>query len=331
MKEEVPRNLRERARLQAGVVSRQQALKAGLPKEVVGWSVRSGRWPPVYPGVYATFTGPISRSARLWAIVLYAGPQARLSHETAAELHRLSDERCPLVHVTIPAARRVRPPQGVVVHRSSHLSGVWQPVGMPPHTFIDETIIDLVAAAANLDEVIGLVTTAFGRRLGSESHLKRAAAERPRVRWRQELYEIIGECARGAYSPLEYRHDRDVQQAHGLPEPVKQARFRQRDGSWGYRDRYYPQYGGLVIELDGKRFHPEDQRGRDTERDNQAAVTGATLRYGWDAITCRPCETAEQQAAALRTRGWAGTLTPCSSACRAAPTTQRRPLQPGRV
>lgn len=330
MNDEVPRGLRERVSLQAGVVSRQQALKAGLSAEVVGWSVRSGRWPPIYPGVYATFTGPVSRSARLWAIVLYAGPQARLSHETAAELHRLSDRPCPLVHVTIPATRRVRPPQGVIVHRSSHLSGIWQPVGMPPHTFIDETIIDLVAAAANADEVIGLVTTAFGRRLGSEPHLRRAAAERPRLRWRRELDAILSQSARGAHSVLEYRHDRDVQQAHGLPEPVKQARFRNEDGSWGYRDRYYPQYGDLVIELDGKRFHPEEQRGRDIERDNRAAVNGTTLRYGWDAVTRTPCETAEQQARALRSRGWPGTLTPCSPACRAA-ATHRQPAEASRV
>ena len=108
-----------------------------------------------------------------------------------------------------------------------------------------------------------------------------------------------------------------MQRAHGLPEPVKQARFRKPDGSWGYRDRCYPHYGGLVIELDGTRFHPAEQRGRDTERDNQAAVTGATLRYGWDAVTRSACETARQQAAALRHRGWTGSLTPCSPGCRA--------------
>jgi hypothetical protein len=70
-------------------------------------------------------------------------------------------------------------------------------------------------------------------------------------------------------------------------------------------------------ELDGRRFHPDEQRGRDTERDNQAAVAGATLRYGWDDVTRKACETAEQEAAALRNRGWTGTLTPCSPSCRA--------------
>lgn len=324
VKSEIPRGLRERVRLQAGVVARQQALKAGMTGDAIAWSVRSGRWRQIYPGVYGTFTGPITRSARLWAVVLYAGPQARLSHETAAELHRLSDEQCPLVHVTIPVTRKAKAPKGVVIHRSCHIGSPWRPVGVPPHTFIDETIIDLVDAATNLDDVIALVTAAFGRNLASEAHLRRAAAERKKLRWRQDLDEIIAEGARGTHSALEYRHDRDVQRAHGLPEPVRQAKFRKGDGTWGYRDRCYPRYGGLVIELDGKRFHPDELRGRDRDRDNQAAVTGSTLRYGWEDVTRKPCETARQEADALRHRGWPGTLKRCSPTCLAVQDTVRQ-------
>ena len=143
------------------------------------------------------------------------------------------------------------------------------------------------------------------------------AATRRKLRWRRELEEIISLAAGGAHSPLEYRHDRDVQRAHGLPEPVKQAKFHKPDGTTGYRDRYYPQYGALVIELDGERFHPDEQRGRDQVRDNQAAVTGTTLRYGWTDVTRKACETARQEADALRNRGWTGTLKPCSPTCRA--------------
>ena len=69
------------------------------------------------------------------------------------------------------------------------------------------------------------------------------------------------------------------------------------------------------FEQDGKRYHHDDQR--DRERDNQAAVTGTTLRYGWVDVTRKACETARQEAAALRNRGWTGTLKPCSPGCRA--------------
>jgi hypothetical protein len=317
VKNQIPRSLRELANLQAGVVSRKQVLTSGVPVGAIAWNLKSGRWRQVHAGVYATFTGPVGRDAGLWAIVLYCGPQARLSHETAAELHGLIDERFPLVRVTIPKNRLVRPPEGVVIHRSGRMGRPWQPYGLPPHTFIEETIVDLVQAAANLDDVIALVTRAFGRKLTSEPHLRRAVAERKKLRWRRELDEIISMAAGGTHSVLEYRHDRDVQRAHGLPEPVKQARFRKADGTNGYRDRYYPQYGGLVIELDGKRFHSEERRGRDQERDNQAAVSGSTLRYGWTDVTRKPCETARQEADALCHRGWAGQVKACSPGCRA--------------
>jgi hypothetical protein len=323
MTKDIPPRLLEKANQQQGIIGRKQALAFGMSDKAIRCRLAYGSWRRIYPGVYAIFTGPISRAARLWAVVLYAGPDARLSHETAAELLGISGGESALVHVTIHSSRKVTPPDGVVIHRSSHLGRPWQPYGMPPHTFVEDTILDVVDAAMNLDEVIVLLTTAFARKLASEPHMRRAVAERKKLRWRRELHEIISNGAGGTHSILEYRHDRDVQRAHGLPESVKQASFRKPDGTNGYRDRYYPQHG-LVIELDGKRFHPDEQRGRDRERDNQAAVTGSTLRYGWDDVTRRPCETAKQEAEALRNRGWTGSLKPCSATCRAVPGTGDR-------
>jgi hypothetical protein len=93
--------------LAGGVITRDQALRAGLSRNAIVSRLRYGRWSLIYRGVYATFTGPIARDAALWAVALYAGPGARLSHETAAELIRLTDRPSPLIHVTIAAKRRV--------------------------------------------------------------------------------------------------------------------------------------------------------------------------------------------------------------------------------
>jgi hypothetical protein len=71
---------------------------------MIKFRVRSGRWRQIHPGVYATFSGDLTRRTRLWAAVLSAGPGAALSHETAAELHRLADKPAEPIHITVPAA-----------------------------------------------------------------------------------------------------------------------------------------------------------------------------------------------------------------------------------
>ena len=280
--------------------------------------VRHGLWQQVHLGVYATFTGVVEWDARLWAAVLYAGPGALLSHETAAEVLRLTDQRLPVIQVTIPPNRRVRPPHGVRIHRSSVDYPRWRPMrGIPPHTFYADTIIDLVAAADTRDDVVAWISRGIAGKLVTTAELKAAAATRGRLRWRDQLDEIIGAVAGGSHFPLEYRYGRDVERAHGLPAAVRQAKFVKPDGTRGFRDRYYEKYG-LIVELDGADHHPAGQRGRDRARDNEAAATtGTTLRYGWADVATAPCETAAQVYRALCKRGYQGVIRACSAGCQA--------------
>lgn len=318
------RRLQELARSQAGVISRQQALTHGISPAAVDGRVRSGVWRVIHRGTYITFTGPLRRDAELWAAVLYAGRGARLSHETAAEIIGLTSQRWPDIQVSIPPERRVTPVKGLIIHNSSYNGRIWRPPpGVPPHTSEENTVLDLVHAADNLDDVLGWVTRALAKPVTSEPHLRRAMAERKQLRWRRELDGIITAAAAGAHSVLEYRHDRDVQRAHGLPPARKQVPFKKPDGTTGYLDRYYPEYR-LIIELDGRQYHPDERRAHDRARDNANAVTETTLRYDWNDITRKACETALQQAEALRRRGWKGTLRPCSPSCRVTYPVRRR-------
>jgi hypothetical protein len=314
----IPQALRGIIGEQAGMVSRQQALRAGLARTTIDSKVQHGLWQHVHLGVYATFTGTVAWEARLWAAVLYAGPGALLSHETAAEILQLTDRRFPVIQVTIPESRRVRPPHGVRIHHSSFGYPRWRPMrGIPPHTFYADTIIDLVAAADNRDDVVAWISRGIARNLVTKAELKASAAARSRLRWRDQLDEIIETVAGGSHFPLEYRYDHDVERAHGLPVATRQAKFVMPGGTRGFRDRCYEQYG-LIVELDGAGYHPAEQRGRDQARDNEAAATtGATLRYGWADVAAAPCETAGQVYRALRKRGYQGVILPCSAGCRA--------------
>jgi hypothetical protein len=136
-----------------------------------------------------------------------------------------------------------------------------------------------------------------------------------RLRWRAEITQALGDVAAGAHSPLEFRYVRDVERAHGLPEPDRQARAAQ-DGHDIFRDALYRRYR-LIVELDGRAHHPDEQRWSDQRRDNAAAVDGViTLRYGWADVTERACQTAREVGAALAGRGWDGPLRRCGPNCR---------------
>ena len=113
----------------------------------------------MYRGVYAAYTGPHSRESVLWAAVRRCGPEAALSHFTAAELDGITDRPRDAIHVTIPAGQRVcvsgRERDGglaqVIVHRSARLAAARHPARTPPRTRMEETVLDLAEVARSFD------------------------------------------------------------------------------------------------------------------------------------------------------------------------------------
>jgi hypothetical protein len=213
----------------------------------------------------------------------------------------------------VPGGRYVEPVRGIVVHRSDRAGLMAHPAAAPPRTRVEETALDLAAAAARLDEASGWVTRAVGRRLTTAERLSLAMAARPRMRWRRQLSQALSPEWDGVHSSLEYRYVRDVERPHGLPRGERQARAAQGAGVI-YRDVLYDEYG-VAVELDGRSAHPGDLRWRDARRDNAAAAKGiVTLRYGWLEVGQQPCRVAAQVARVLGRRGFAGARG-CSAGC----------------
>ncbi len=267
----------------------------------------------MHPGVYATFSGEPSRLATLWAAILYAGPGAMLSHQTAAELWKLADGQSSAIHVTVPGNRRVRRRTGIALHLSARAGSAVHPARNPPRTRLEETVVDLWEIARDLDGAVGWVTTALGRRLTTQDKLREAMEARSRIRRRKQLAELLGPDGTGIHSVLEYRYVHDVERPHGLVGAHRQAQAR-RNGRNEYRDQLYAEYG-IAIELDGRAAHPGDTRWKDIRRDNAAAAAGiTTLRYGWLDVTASPCQVAAEIAEVLRARGYTAAR-PCSADC----------------
>ena len=301
------------AERQCGVVTTRQAVQTGLTVDQITAKVRFGRWRRMYRGVYATFSGEPTRLAQLWAAVLSAGPGAMLSHQTAAELVRLTDRPSELVHVTVPGTRRVAKTPGIVVHYSTRAREALHPARLPPQTRIEETVLDLASAAKTFDDACGWVTRSLQRGLTTQASLAHYFELRPKIRWRAELAELLTLDAAGLHSVLELRYRRDVERLHGLPKGIRQARFRRGDHN-EYRDVLYEAYL-TAVELDGEIAHMGEARQRDARRDNAAAADGIfTLRYSWFDVTTSPCQVAAEVARVLARRGFAGAR-PCSPSC----------------
>jgi predicted transcriptional regulator of viral defense system len=304
------------AHMQAGVVSRQQALDGGMSSDAIGRRVRSGYWRQVGRGVYLVSATTPSRTAQLWTAVHVAGPGAVLSHHTAAELHKITDQPSSLIHLSVPESRQVRPAPGMVVHRSRRLADSTHPALVPPRTRLNDTVLDVATLASTFDAAFSVVSAACQRNLTTPENLVEAMKNRKKMRWRKELASALGEVTAGVHSMLELRYVRHVERPHGLPVASRQARMT-AGGRQRYLDNLYKAYG-LCVELDGQQAHPDDRRWHDLRRTNAIMAEGiATLRYGWTDVSVQPCQTAAQIAVVLQRRGWPGTLRSCGINCAA--------------
>ncbi|WP_053205084.1 type IV toxin-antitoxin system AbiEi family antitoxin domain-containing protein [Jiangella muralis] len=299
---------------QEGVVSRAQALACGLTEDALTWRLRSGRWQRVHPGVYATFSGPLPFAARVWAAILRAGRGAVASHRTAAHLDGLCDDPGPVVHVTAPSDRHVRgKTDGVRVHYAHRLPQSRHPARNPPRTRVEDTVLDLVDVASHPREVETWVTAACQRRATTPERLADALGWRKKIRWRAVAEALLADVAGGALSPLELRHLRRVERAHGLPTGCRQRRVAGERVIWVDVD--YAEFH-LRVELDGRIGHTGEGRFRDRHRDNRATVGGhATLRYGHADVFGDQCGVAAEHVRVLRARGWTGMPLSCRPGC----------------
>jgi Transcriptional regulator, AbiEi antitoxin len=302
---------------QHGVLTREQAVGAGLTRHAIAARVDTGRWQRLYRGVFVTFSGPIPRAALLWGAVLRAGDQAVLSHHSAAELWGLSDTPSSSIHVSVPRQAGPVGAPGLVVHYSVRLAAARHPARLPPQTMVEETILDLAGLAARAEDAVAWPIRACQRRLTTPDKIVGALNERNRVRWRRDIAEAITENRAGVQSPLELRYLRNVERKHGLPRGDRQM-LAIRGSRRLYLDVRYSDYG-VIVELDGVSAHPAQARQYDAWRDNANTLAGhQTLRYGWVPVAYHACEVTIEVATLLWQRGWRGTLRPCGNNCQVA-------------
>jgi hypothetical protein len=188
----------------------------------------------------------------------------------------------------------------------------------PPRQTIEHALLDVASRKSRLEDAIAVLADGVQAGRTTPERLLRALDERPRLRHRALLREVLGEVKQGVRSVLEHRYLRRVEQAHGLPRGQRQQPL-VLAGKRGYPDVEYVGLG-VLVQLDGRIGHADSlDKWADLERDLLGVIESIlTLRVGW-AQVLDPCRLAAIIGKILHQRGWSGDLHPCGPICTALP------------
>lgn len=280
---------------QHGVATRAQLIELGYGHEAIRHRLRRGRLHAVRRGVYAVGRPELSRLGWWMAAVLSCGPEALLSHGSAAALWgiRPVDGRLPEVSVPSGVERRGA---GIVVHRRSGLSGDdvasrrRVPVTSPVCTVVDLTLRLLPK------QLETMVNEADKLDLVDPEALRQALntrAGRPGVGVLRELLD------RQTFTLTDSELERlflPIVRRAGLPPPVTGRRVN------GFRVDFNWPALGLVVETDGLRYHRTPaQQARDRLRDQTHLAAGLKpLRFTHAQVKFEPAYVEATLAAVAR-------------------------------
>ncbi|MGM0577140.1 MAG: type IV toxin-antitoxin system AbiEi family antitoxin domain-containing protein [Myxococcota bacterium] len=171
--------LYETAASQDGYFTTSQASEAGYYPQLLQKYLRNGSVVRERRAVYRLVHFPPGEHEDLVVVWLWSGHQGVFSHETALSLHGLSDALPSRTHLTVPESwrmRRVRVPEGVVLHYApvGDEERTWS--GPVPVTTPDRTILDAAADRVPPDLVRQAIDEGLRRGLFNRDAVEEAIA-----------------------------------------------------------------------------------------------------------------------------------------------------------
>jgi very-short-patch-repair endonuclease/predicted transcriptional regulator of viral defense system len=262
------------ARRQHGVVARRQLLRLGFTSKAIKHRVRSGRLHPVVRGVYAVGRPHLNREGAWMAAVLAAGPEAALSHRSAAAHWGFGKEHPDYIDVSVRRECQPRLPE-IRCHRRPSLPGseitarFGIPLTQPVRTFLDLTTVagpKTVERAINEADKLDVIDA---------DSLRKALDDRAGEPGVRPLRRILDQHTfRLSDDELE-RLFHPLAASAGLPVQLTKVMVNKFEV-----DFFWPDLG-LVVETDGWRYHrtPSAQT-RDALRFQVHVANGLTpLRF----------------------------------------------------
>ena len=170
------------ASAQSGYFTTPQAAAHGVSWRALSHHADRGRFQRVRRGLYRFRDYPSSRFEEVVAAWLAVGAeQSTVSHDTALDLHDLTDIIPLSIHVTVPRARRgLHPPAGVTLHTTIDPLGddevtIREGVRL---TTPERTLLDVAEVGTAPEQVVQGIQTAIARGWVTPSSIGNRAGER---------------------------------------------------------------------------------------------------------------------------------------------------------
>ena len=253
-----------------GVVTRREALGAGVTDAEIRRRLARGSLLRAYPGVYRLGHEAPSMEAAYLAAVRACGDGALLTGRPAAHLLGLTRGPAPPPEVTTPTERRV---EGVVTRRArggidARDATTWWRI---PVTTVARTLADL-AAVLGEDDLARACHEAGVRHRTTPRDVEAVLARRANSCGAAKLRHVIHGDVHVTLSTLESRFLALLREAD-LPLPVtnRPAGGRRVDCRWAQQR--------LTVELDGYRYHSSRHAWeQDRRREREARARGDEFR-----------------------------------------------------
>jgi hypothetical protein len=297
--------LRPLAVKQFGLISRRQAVQAGMKAGTITSRLRTGAWRWELPSVYAMAGTSTQWPQPVMAAQLWAGPDMVASHRAAAALWKLDGIEPGTVEL-ITTAKLSRVPEGIALHRTTVLAPRDHgELGRFRLTSLPRTLIDL-AAVAEPEVVEAAMESAFRKDETVLGQLTERVEELGRKGRRgivvvREILRARDPGAAPTESMFETRFLRFCRR-YGFPEPVRQYEV-WVEGVFIVRlDFAYPripigfQTDGYWCHMGRKRWYKEVGQGNEL-----VALGWPILHITWDDLTKRPEWVADLMRRALAT------------------------------
>jgi hypothetical protein len=254
---------------QHGVIARRQLIELGFSARAIKHRIDNGRLHPIWPGVYAVGRKTVTFEGRWMAAVLACGPDAVLSHLSAAMLWGI----VPVANGRVDVSIRTRSGRG----RGLHGIKAHRRVGLRPDDFTHHRRIPITTPACTIVDIATMLGPRVERAINEADSLDIIDPEALRA----ELDRMPPWPGLGVVRRILDRHTfvltrselerlfLPIARRAGLPRPLTRC--------WvnGFEvDFYWPDLR-LVVETNGLRYHRTAARqSRDALRGQVHAAAG---------------------------------------------------------